>query len=229
MQNMTDDISKKVPGLKEAYHLTKKQEAVLNFIQDYTEKNGFSPSQAEIQHHFGYKSPNSVEGYLRALRKSGVISSTPGKARNILINQVNPELKIERVSIMGKVTAGNPADAPENVDRSISFSQNAFDSHVDYFLRVDGYSMSDAGIFPGDLIAVNKTEEAKDGDIIIARINNDAATTKRYHREGNIVWLEPACGYMENIRIDLDKEKCTIDGLFVGLVRPNALNMKSRN
>ena len=173
MQNMTDDISKKVPGLKDAYHLTKKQEAVLNFIQDYTEKNGFSPSQAEIQHHFGYKSPNSVEGYLRALRKSGVISSTPGKARNILINQVNPELKIERVSIMGKVTAGNPADAPENVDRSISFSQNAFDSHVDYFLRVDGYSMSDAGIFPGDLIAVNKTEEAKDGDIIIARINND--------------------------------------------------------
>ena len=130
---------------------------------------------------------------------------------------------------MGKVTAGNPADAPENVDRSISFSQNAFDSHVDYFLRVDGYSMSDAGIFPGDLIAVNKTEEAKDGDIIIARINNDAATIKRYHREGNIVWLEPACGYMENIRIDLDKEKFTIDGLFVGLVRPNALNMKSRN
>ena len=77
---MNENTSKHVPGLKEAYHLTKKQEAVLNFIQGYTEKNGCSPSQAEIQRHFGYKSPNSVEGYLRALRKSGVISSTPGKA-----------------------------------------------------------------------------------------------------------------------------------------------------
>ena len=137
---MNENTSKHVPGLKEAYHLTKKQEAVLNFIQGYTEKNGCSPSQAEIQRHFGYKSPNSVEGYLRALRKSGVISSTPGKARNILINQVNPELKIERVKIIGKVAAGTPTDSAENVECSISFSQNAFDAHVDYFIRVTGYS-----------------------------------------------------------------------------------------
>ena len=172
--------------------ITPQQQKVLDCIQVYINKTGFPPTRADICKELGFKSPNSAETHLRALEKKNFITIESGASRGISIN--NPEVKHEgnEYPIVGLVAAGSPTLASENVEKVLSCPKGFFGSDFDYFLRVRGLSMKDAGIMEDDLIAVKKTQEIKNGDIVIARIE-DEVTVKYFQRSApNIVHLKPA-------------------------------------
>ena len=159
--------------------ITPQQQKVLDCIQVYINKTGFPPTRADICRELGFKSPNSAETHLRAIEKKGFISIESGASRGISIN--NPEIKHEgnEYPIVGLVAAGSPTLASENVEKVLNCPKGFFESDFDYFLRVRGFSMKDAGIMEDDLIAVKKTQEIKNGDIVIARIE-DEVTVKYF-------------------------------------------------
>jgi len=161
--------------------ITSQQNKVLNCIQVYIKKTGFPPTRADICQELGFKSPNSAETHLRALEKKGFISIESGTSRGISI--INPEIEHDGndYPIIGLVAAGSPTLATENVEKVFNCPQGFFGSNFDYFLRVRGLSMKDAGIMEDDLIAVKKTQDIKNGDIVIARID-DEVTVKYFHQ-----------------------------------------------
>ena len=201
--------------------ITSQQNKVLNCIQVYIKKTGFPPTRADICRELGFKSPNSAETHLRALEKKGFIAIESGTSRGISI--INPEIKHEGndYPIIGLVAAGSPTLATENVEKVFNCPQGFFGSNFDYFLRVRGLSMKDAGIMEDDLIAVKKTQDIKNGDIVIARID-DEVTVKYFHRHSpKIVHLQPANEEFSNIEIDLEHTELFIEGKSVGLIREN--------
>ena len=201
--------------------ITPQQQKVLDCIQVYINKTGFPPTRADICRELGFKSPNSAEPHLRALEKKGFISIESGASRGISIN--NPEINNEgsEYPIIGLVAAGSPTLASENVEKVLNCPKGFFGSDFDYFLRVKGLSMKDAGIMEDDLLAVKKTQEIKNGDIVIARLD-DEVTVKFFNRKSsNIVELEPANEDFENIVINLESEQLHIEGKSVGLLRRN--------
>ena len=201
--------------------ITSQQNKVLNCIQVYIKKTGFPPTRADICQELGFKSPNSAETHLRALEKKGFISIESGTSRGISI--INPEIEHDGndYPIIGLVAAGSPTLATENVEKVFNCPQGFFGSNFDYFLRVRGLSMKDAGIMEDDLIAVKKTQDIKNGDIVIARID-DEVTVKYFHRHSpKIVHLQPANEDFSNIEIDLEHTELFIEGKSVGLIREN--------
>ena len=201
--------------------ITSQQNKVLNCIQVYIKKTGFPPTRADICQKLGFKSPNSAETHLRALEKKGFISIESGTSRGISI--INPEIEHDGndYPIIGLVAAGSPTLATENVEKVFNCPQGFFGSNFDYFLRVRGLSMKDAGIMEDDLIAVKKTQDIKNGDIVIARID-DEVTVKYFHRHSpKIVHLQPANEDFSNIEIDLEHTELFIEGKSVGLIREN--------
>ena len=201
--------------------ITPQQQKVLDCIQVYINKTGFPPTRADICRELGFKSPNSAETHLRALEKKDFISIESGASRGISIN--NPEIKHEgnEYPIVGLVAAGSPTLASENVEKVLNCPKGFFGSDFDYFLRVRGLSMKDAGIMEDDLIAVKKTQEIKNGDIVIARID-DEVTIKYFKRKSEkVIELEAANENYKNIIIDLEVEDFAIEGKSVGLLRKN--------
>ena len=201
--------------------ITSQQNKVLNCIQVYIKKTGFPPTRADICQELGFKSPNSAETHLRALEKKGFISIESVTSRGISI--INPEIEHDGndYPIIGLVAAGSPTLATENVEKVFNCPQGFFGSNFDYFLRVRGLSMKDAGIMEDDLIAVKKTQDIKNGDIVIARID-DEVTVKYFHRHSpKIVHLQPANEDFSNIEIDLEHTELFIEGKSVGLIREN--------
>ena len=201
--------------------ITPQQQKVLDCIQVYINKTGFPPTRADICRELGFKSPNSAETHLRALEKKDFISIESGASRGISIN--NPEIKHEdnEYPIVGLVAAGSPTLASENVEKVLNCPKGFFGSDFDYFLRVRGLSMKDAGIMEDDLIAVKKTTDVRNGDIVIARID-DEVTVKYFNRKNSkVVELEPANEDFENIVVDLEHEQLHIEGKSVGLLRKN--------
>ncbi|MDC1033762.1 transcriptional repressor LexA [bacterium] len=201
--------------------ITSQQNKVLNCIQVYIKKTGFPPTRADICQELGFKSPNSAETHLRALEKKGFISIESGTSRGISI--INSEIEHDGndYPIIGLVAAGSPTLATENVEKVFNCPQGFFGSNFDYFLRVRGLSMKDAGIMEDDLIAVKKTQDIKNGDIVIARID-DEVTVKYFHRHSpKIVHLQPANEDFSNIEIDLEHTELFIEGKSVGLIREN--------
>ena len=201
--------------------ITSQQNKVLNCIQVYIKKTGFPPTRADICQELGFKSPNSAETHLRALEKKGFISIESGTSRGISI--ISPEIEHDGndYPIIGLVAAGSPTLATENVEKVFNCPQGFFGSNFDYFLRVRGLSMKDAGIMEDDLIAVKKTQDIKNGDIVIARID-DEVTVKYFHRHSpKIVHLQPANEDFSNIEIDLEHTELFIEGKSVGLIREN--------
>ena len=197
-------------------NLTARQEEVLSLIRNYLEETGYPPTRADIAKHLGFKSANAAEEHLKALAKKGAIEIIPGTSRGIkLANEV------EGIPVIGNVAAGNPILAEENIERTINCPKSFFESGFDYFLKVRGLSMKDAGIMEDDLIAVKKTTDVKNGDIVIARLD-DEVTVKFFNRKSsNIVELEPANEDFENIVINLESEQLHIEGKSVGLLRRN--------
>ena len=199
--------------------ITSQQQRVLDCIQIYLKKTGFPPTRADICKELGFKSPNSAETHLRALEKKGFISIESGASRGISLNNQNNSFGGDEYPVIGLVAAGSPTLAEENIERTINCPKSFFESGFDYFLKVRGLSMKDAGIMEDDLIAVKKTTDVKNGDIVIARLD-DEVTVKFFNRKSpNIVELEPANEDFENIVINLESKQLHIEGKSVGLLR----------
>ena len=203
--------------------ITSQQQRVLDCIQIYINKTGFPPTRADICKELGFKSPNSAETHLRALEKKGFISIESGASRGISIinNDKNGSMNSDEYPVIGLVAAGSPTLAEENIMNTINCPESFFNSSFDYFLKVKGLSMKNAGIMEDDLIAVKKTSDIKNGDIVIARID-DEVTVKFFNRKSpKIVELEPANEDFENIVVNLEEEELHIEGKSVGLLRKN--------
>jgi len=166
-------------------NITPQQQKVLDCIQVYINKTGFPPTRADICKELGFKSPNSAETHLRALEKKGFISIESGTSRGISIN--NPEIveNNNEYPIVGLVAAGSPTLASENVEKTLNCPKGFFGSDFDYFLRVRGLSMKDAGIMEDDLIAVKKTQEIRNGDEVLSAARDQATKSTK-----SIVWFK---------------------------------------
>lgn len=196
-------------------NLTARQQEILELIKDHISDTGYPPTRAEIAKTLGFRSANAAEEHLRALARKGAIEMIPGASRGIRL----PE-SYGGLPIVGRVAAGNPILAEENIEEHCAIPENFFHPKADYLLRVHGLSMKDAGILDGDLLAVHRTEDAKNGQIVVARIE-DEVTVKRFKRERNraIVELWPENPDFDVIKVDLRDENFSIEGLSVGVIR----------
>lgn len=201
--------------------ITTQQQRVLDCIQIYINKTGFPPTRANICKELGFKSPNSAETHLRALEKKGFISIESGASRGIsIINSEQSDINDgNSYPVIGLVAAGSPTLASENIENKINCPNDFFNSDFDYFLKVKGLSMKDAGIMEDDLVAVKKTSDVKNGDIIIARMD-DEVTLKYFKRiSPKFVELVAANDDFENIKVNLEHQNFVIEGKSVGLLR----------
>lgn len=195
--------------------LTGRQQEILDLIKRYIDETGYPPTRAEIAKELGFRSANAAEEHLKALARKGAIEMVAGASRGIRL----PEA-VTGIPIVGRVAAGNPVLATENIEDYCSLPADFFHPAADYFLRVTGESMKDIGILDGDLLAVHKTEQAHNGDIVVARVD-DEVTVKRLNQEkGNpIVELHPENQDFDVITVDLRESSFAIEGLSVGVLR----------
>ncbi len=192
--------------------LTTRQQEIMEFIRNTVEVLGAPPTRAEICQAFGFSSPNAAEDHLKALAKKGVIVLEHGSARGIrLVEQLG-------LPLVGSVAAGSPLLAVENVQSRYSLDPSLFSPKADYLLRVRGLSMLDAGIFDGDLLVVHKTSEARDGQIVVARLA-DEVTVKRFRRRGSTIELVAENPDFSPIVVKSGSGDFAIEGIAVGLIR----------
>jgi repressor LexA len=215
-----------------AVKLTARQQQILDLIRTEITRTGFPPTRAEIARALGFKSSNAAEDHLRALARKGAIELTPGASRGIRLN--DPEQPDSNhagllhgfahlaLPLVGRVAAGSPILAAEHVEREINVEPSLFSSPPDYLLRVRGLSMRDAGILDGDLLAVKKTPDARNGQIIVARLGDDV-TVKRLLVSGKRIELLPENPDYEPIIVTSDDD-FSIEGIAVGLIRTTALH-----
>lgn len=200
--------------------LTARQTQVLDFIRKHIADNGGAPTRAEIAAAFGLRSANSAEQYLRTLAEKGHLEVT-GQARGIRLPAQHRERRVEmlKVPVVGRVAAGLPILAVENLDDHRDLAANLFEPAPDFLLRIRGHSMRDAGILDGDLLAVKRAQNAMNGQIVVARIG-DEATVKRFKREGHIVSLIPenTDPAYQPIVLDLREQELVIEGLALGVI-----------
>lgn len=194
--------------------LTARQQQVLDLIRSAIEETGFPPTRAEIAQELGFKSPNAAEEHLKALARKGAIEMMPGASRGIrIVEEQNPGLPI-----VGRVAAGEPILATEHIADYCNMPSNFFKPDADFLLEVSGESMKKIGILDGDYIAVHKTESARNGDIIVARVGEEV-TVKRYEKQKNVVLLHPENDDFQTIEVSLKDSEFNIEGLYVGVIR----------
>ena len=194
--------------------LTKRQEQVLALIRRHIADTGYPPTRADIAEELGFRSPNAAEEHLKALARKGAIEMIPGTSRGIRL----PEPA--GLPIVGRVAAGEPILAAEHIEDTCPIPPDFFKPAADYLLRVRGDSMVNAGILDGDLLVVHKTTEARNGDIVVARIDEEV-TVKRLQRgrARNVLHLIAENPAYEPIEVDLGARAFTIEGLAVGVIR----------
>ena len=197
--------------------LTPRQSEILTFIQDFMQETGMPPTRAEIARELGFRSVNAAEEHLRALQRKGAIELIPGTSRGIQLKDFLREQL--GLPLVGQVAAGNPILAEENVEGHYRIDTSLFHPKPHFLLRVQGMSMRDAGILDGDLVAVHRSPEVRNGQIIVARLE-DEVTVKRYRQDGRFVcWLLPENSDFEPIKVDLREQPMVIEGIVVGLLR----------
>lgn len=194
--------------------LTKRQTEILDLIRQNIEETGYPPTRVEIAKKLGFRSANAAEDHIKALAKKGAIEVVPGASRGIRLPQSEPE----GLPIVGQVAAGNPILGEENIEDYCTLAPTFFSPSADYLLRVKGMSMKDIGIFDGDLLAVHKTEQARNGQVVVARIG-DEVTVKRFQQTRHMVELLPENEDFEPIVVDLREQELFIEGLGVGVIR----------
>lgn len=203
--------------------LTVRQREILKFISQFIDKNKFPPTRSDLSSHFGFRSPNAAEAHLRALQKKAMIGIEPGVSRGITLLPLSvaelPASAQVRIPLIGRVAAGSPILAQQNIEDEYRIDPALFTHRPDYLLRVEGQSMQDAGIFDGDLLAVHRTPEARNGQIVVARLD-DEVTVKRFMRRGHRVQLLPENIDFQPIEVDLRQQELSIEGLGVGVIRP---------
>ena len=188
--------------------LTKQQTKVLTCVEVYLNKTGFPPTRAEICKELGFKSPNAAEMHLRALEKKGYISIQSGSSRGISIinSQQSFESNSDQIPVIGLVAAGSPTLAEENIEKRISCDPNMFKDSFDYFLKVKGLSMIDAGIHEDDLVAIKKTTDVKNGDLVVVRVE-DEVTLKYFKKDNHNLELIPANKDFSTIKLILENRR----------------------
>ncbi len=200
--------------------LTPRQAEVLALIKECMQQTGMPPTRAEIALRLGFKSANAAEEHLKALARKGVIHIMPGTSRGIQLLQQEDEVSEELgLPLIGRVAAGEPILAQEHVETHYQIDPAMFHPRADFLLRVQGMSMKNIGILDGDLLAVHKTEQVRNGQVIVARVGDDEVTVKRFERKGNLVLLRPENDELEPIQVDLTEQHLNIEGLAVGVIR----------
>ena len=192
--------------------LTARQEEILALIREWIATTGLPPTRAEIAERFGFSSPNAAEQHLKGLAKKGVLELVPGTSRGIRLAGGGG------LPLVGRVAAGSPLLAQEHIERHVQVEAALFAPRADYLLRVRGMSMKDIGILDGDLLAVHKTAEAKNGQVVVARIG-DEVTVKRLDKRGRTVRLLPENPEFEPIVVDAVRDGFAIEGIAVGVIR----------
>ncbi|ATG59516.1 repressor LexA [Pseudoalteromonas sp. 13-15] len=197
--------------------LTKRQAQILELIKVFIKDTGMPPTRAEIAQTLGFKSANAAEEHLKALAKKGVIKMKPGASRGIqLVEEEEPEQL--GLPLIGRVAAGSPILAQEHVESHCKIDPLMFKPAADFLLRVNGMSMKDIGIMDGDLLAVHKTQVAENGQVVVARVDDDV-TVKRIEKAGRQVLLHAENDEFAPIKVDLETESFNIEGLAVGVIR----------
>lgn len=197
--------------------LTPRQAEILELISHKIAETGMPPTRAEIAKQLGFKSANAAEEHLKALAKKGFIEIIPGTSRGLRLTQevANDE---QGLPLIGQVAAGEPILAQEHVEQHYQVDPSMFRPSADYLLRVRGDSMIDIGILEGDLLAVHKVSQATNGQVVVARVEDDV-TVKRFEQKGSMVYLHPENEEYSPIEVDLTCESLTIEGLAVGVIR----------
>ncbi|WP_344958890.1 transcriptional repressor LexA [Zobellella aerophila] len=201
--------------------LTPRQTQVLDIIKAHMQQTGMPPTRAEIANILGFRSANAAEEHLKALAKKGVISVMPGTSRGIRLLQeeepevVNPD---SGLPLIGRVAAGEPILAQQHIESYYQLDPSLFRPQADFLLRVSGMSMKNIGIMDGDLLAVHKTQDIHNGQVVVARLD-DEVTVKRFQRKGNQVSLLPENEELSPIEVDLRQQELIIEGLAVGVIR----------
>jgi repressor LexA len=224
--------------------LTDRQQQILDLIRQAIINTGFPPTRAELATVLGFKSANAAEDHLRALARKGVIELTAGTSRGIRLTElanesietdVDTELPADRprlktlpgagfllLPLIGRVAAGHPILATENIEKEINVDLDMFEQRPDYLLKVKGLSMRDAGILDGDLLAIKKTSDARNGQIVVARIDEEV-TVKRLSKSGGRIELLPENPDFEPIQIQPGQD-FSLEGIAVGLIRHTTLH-----
>ncbi|MGH8176831.1 MAG: transcriptional repressor LexA [Steroidobacter sp.] len=205
--------------------LSPKQLEVLAFIQRFSQNHALPPTRGEIAEGLGLKNRQGIDQHLRALASKGAIELIPGISRGIRLREeeITPIASAKfrtqaTLPLLGRIAAGSPMLAAGNIEEDLNVDPALFRPRADFLLRVRGDSMKDADIVDRDLLAVHQTSQVRSGQIVIARIG-DEATVKYYRRQGHVVRLEPANAAYAPIEIDLRKQEFTIEGLAVGVIR----------
>lgn len=224
--------------------LTDRQQQILDLIRQAIVNTGFPPTRAELAAVLGFKSANAAEDHLRALARKGVIELTAGASRGIRLtdlanesseSDVDSELPADRprlktlpgsgfllLPLIGRVAAGHPILATENIEKEINVDLDMFAERPDYLLKVKGLSMRDAGILDGDLLAIKKISDARNGQIVVARIDEEV-TVKRLSKSGGRIELLPENPDFEPIQIQPGQD-FSLEGIAVGLIRNTTLH-----
>jgi repressor LexA len=215
--------------------LTARQEQILQLIKDAIENTGFPPTRAEIAAELGFRSANAAEEHLQALARKGAIEISPGTSRGIrLLDKYaskthgkstsgqmalpHPSLMQLSLPLVGRVAAGSPILAQEHIEATYNVDPSFFSAKPDYLLKVRGMSMRDVGIMDGDLLAVKKTDSARNGQIVVARLGEEV-TVKRYKKSASGIELLPENPEFEPILVKAGREDFALEGLAVGLLR----------
>lgn len=211
--------------------LTARQQQILDLIRQAIVRTGFPPTRAEIANELGFRSPNAAEEHLKALARKGVLELSAGTSRGIRV--VAPEIVPEQLTLahfaqlmlplVGRVAAGSPILAAEHIEKSIGVDEALFSQKPDYLLKVRGLSMRDAGILEGDLLAVKKVSEARDGQIVVARLG-DEVTVKRLRHTPTGLQLLPENPDFQPIEVSRSREDFALEGIAVGLIRAGMLH-----
>ena len=196
--------------------LTPRQAEILDLIKNNIAETGMPPTRAEIANRLGFKSANAAEEHLKALAKKGFIEIMPGTSRGIRLPH---EEQVETgLPLIGQVAAGEPILAQEHVEQYYQVDPNMFKPAADFLLRVRGDSMKNIGILEGDLLAVHKMQQARNGQVVVARVDDDV-TVKRFEQKGNVIYLHAENDDYTPIKVDLSCQSLTIEGLAVGVIR----------
>jgi len=222
--------------------LTPRQQQILDLVQSTIERTGAPPTRAEIAAELGFRSPNAAEEHLQALARKGVIELVGGTSRGIRLKSDTlralhaarlaaygkqytlplPGIAQLTLPLVGRVAAGSPILAQEHIDQTYVMEASMFARRPDYLLKVRGMSMRDAGILDGDLLAVQKASEAKNGQIVVARLG-DEVTVKRFRRTRQGIELIAENPDFETLHVAADSAEFQLEGLAVGLIRNTML------
>ncbi len=198
--------------------LTLRQQEVFDLIKAKIDETGMPPTRAEIARELGFRSANAAEEHLKALARKEVLEIIPGASRGIrlLVNQEEPEE--QGLPLIGRVAAGEPILAQEHVEAYYEVDPMLFKPRADFLLRVNGMSMKNIGIMDGDLLAVHKTQDVHNGQVVVARVDDDV-TVKRLDKQGAKVLLHAENEEFSPIEVDLEHQSLTIEGIAVGVIR----------